>query len=109
KNNKVSSQTADGQDGATGTFQEVTFSRTIACNPKMAKGKIVLKRVFGVQAPKPMGNIEGHRPSVAFSIGQSDVTGDSGNMSVQRNHQTFRLEPVPNAAIDSIVRTNHPS
>jgi predicted RecA/RadA family phage recombinase len=75
----------------------------------MAKGKIVLEGVFGIQAPKLTGNIEGHRPAGAFSIGQSDVTGDSRDMGVQWNDQTFRREPVPYAAIDSIVRANHPS
>src|SRR4051812_22349494 len=88
----IRSQAADGQDRAFGTLHQVPLSWAIPRNSQMAKGKIILERVFRIEQAKLAGDVHGHRPSGTLSIGQSNVAGDSRDVRVEWNHKASGSE-----------------
>src|SRR5207249_9643425 len=48
-------------------------------------------------------------PTRTAQRGQANIAGDTGNVSVQWNHELTRNHPGPHTAIDAVLRPDHPS
>src|SRR5213083_74640 len=75
----------------------------------MTKREVITHRIVGMKSPQVPCDIQSHCPAGASHALQADVTRYTRNVRVQRNHQLAWLYRGPDTAINSILRTNHPS
>jgi len=88
-----------GWVGATGTLSR---------DAKVAKRKVVLHWVVGVELPQRSGDLLGRCPGCCASIRQSEIAADSMDVCIDGDDEVGGRNR-PEAEVDAIRRANHPT
>lgn len=100
--------TAHVLQNAIRALEWVGSAGALARYTEMAERKIILDRIFGVEAPQRRGDLFGRSPARGAARGQTEVEPDPMNVCVDGNDE-LRGRNLPQAEIHPVGGPNHPA